>query len=125
MRIAEAHAEPRSSGARPVRGRASATPTVRQREQQRLDAAKAPLAAAVGLDAIPIRVDREGSVVVRAIVRPQPGCAIVDTSGAECGGMKGIDCLKRRRSEAKMRFEPGSGGTGRAALPIQRAILSR
>src|SRR5262252_3118050 len=102
MRIAEAHAEPRSSGARPVRGRASATPTVRQREQQRLDAAKAPLTAAVGLDAIPIRVDREGSVIVRAIVRPQPGCTIVSASGAECRSVERIDRLTSQRSEAKM-----------------------
>jgi hypothetical protein len=92
------------SAGRPQFGRpeAVAEPQGCARGQWRLDAAKAPLSPTVSFDAIPVRIDHEGSVIARAIVRPQAGCAIVSASRAECGGMERIDRLTRRRSEAKM-----------------------
>ena len=61
-----------------------------------------PLNAAISLDTIPVGVDREGGVIVGAIVRTQAGRTVVGASGAERGGMKRIDGRACWRGEAEM-----------------------
>ena len=102
--IAEARAEPCSFGARLALRRAvcRALWTRRKPGQLRPDRGKATLVTRVGFNTIPIGVDGESSVVARAVVRPQAGCAVIGASRAECGGMERIDRLTCRCSEAKM-----------------------
>jgi len=60
------------------------------------------LTAAISLDAIPLGIDREGSVVVGAIVHTQAGRTVVGASGAERRDMESIDGRACWRSEAEM-----------------------
>ena len=60
------------------------------------------LTAAIGLDAIPVGVDHEGGVVIRAIVRAQARQAIVGASSAEGSDMERIDGLACGRSKAEV-----------------------
>src|SRR5271165_4021048 len=60
------------------------------------------LTAAIGLDAIPVGVDHEGCVVVRAIVRAQARRAIVGPSSAEGSDMERIDGLTCGRGKAEV-----------------------
>ena len=52
--------------------------------------------AAIGLDAIAVRIDDERGVVVGAVVAAQAGCAVVAAPFGESGGMESVDALARR-----------------------------
>ena len=59
-------------------------------------------AAAIGLQPIAIRVDHEGGVVVFAVIGAKAWFAIALAASGQCGLVKGINGLSRRRVEAKM-----------------------
>src|SRR5262249_53436439 len=57
---------------------------------------------AMGLNAIAVRIDDEGGVVVRAVVRAQPRLAVVAPAGLQRRGMEGVDRLPVGRLKADM-----------------------
>src|SRR5262249_55472380 len=65
-------------------------------------AALSGLAAAIGLEAIAVRIDDEGGVVVGAVVAAQAWGAVVVPADAQRGGVEGVDTLAARRVEALM-----------------------
>src|SRR6187399_1912678 len=67
------------------------------------------LGTAIGLDAVSVRIDREGRVVVRPIVGAQAGLAIVLAAGTERARVKRRDALARRRIEAEVQAGRGVG----------------
>ena len=60
------------------------------------------LTAEICLDAIPVWVDHEGGVVIRAIVRAQTGRAIVGAASVDGSDMERIDCLTCGRAKAEV-----------------------
>jgi hypothetical protein len=108
MRIPEARAEPCGFRARPLCGHATRQVDgcdIRVWNARLSSGACMPprhLTAEICLDAIPIGVDHEGGVVVRAIVRAQAGRAIVGASSAEGSDMERIDGLTCGRGKAEV-----------------------
>src|SRR5258706_2245594 len=59
------------------------------------------------LDAVPIRIDDEGSVVVRPVVRAQAGRAVVLAAFSQRGLVKTIDRCVVRRGEGQVETRTG------------------
>jgi hypothetical protein len=47
--------------------------------------------AVISLDPVAVRIDNEGGIVIRAVYRPQAGCTVVLSAGAQRGRVKRID----------------------------------
>src|SRR5690349_14161194 len=83
---------PARSGAGPPAPRAS--------RNAFMAASSSALGAAIGLDAIAVRIDDEPGVVAGPVVGAQPRLAVVPPAGFQRGGVEGVDALARRGIEA-------------------------
>ena len=59
------------------------------------------------LDAMSVRIDNEGSVVIAMIDRARTGSAVVATAGRNCGGMKRAHRLAIRRTKTEVQTARG------------------
>lgn len=71
------------------------------------------------LDVMAVRVDDESRVIMRAIVRPGTGRAIVTATMSECGGMEESNALAIRSREGQMKTRTRRTLALRAKLDCQ------
>src|SRR5215470_9492823 len=67
---------------------------------------------AYGLDAMTVRIEREGAVVVGVVVRSQSGRTVVAPAFGQRCGVKAVDRRPIGRAEAKMRAAYGRSDVG-------------
>src|SRR5262249_51815097 len=67
---------------------------------------------AYGLDAVAVRIEYEGAVVVGVVVRAQPRRAVVASAFGQCRGVKSLDRLAIGSTEAEMRAGNGRSDVG-------------
>ena len=72
------------------------------------------------LDIVPIRIEHEGSVVVRVVLRPEPRRAVVHASRLERRPVKRVDSGARLRDEGDV--QRALQGGARANPEIRLAI---
>jgi hypothetical protein len=65
-----------------------------------------------GFDVVAVGVEHEGAVVMRVVVRPQPGRTVVGTAGGQRCGMEGID----RGAVGRRPAQVAAAGDGWATL---------
>src|SRR5580658_4098463 len=65
-----------------------------------------------GFDIVAVRIEDEGAVVVRAVLRSRTGSAVVPPAGIDGGSVEGVHVVIRRRGEGDME-RPGCGVLGR------------
>jgi hypothetical protein len=74
-----------------------------------------------GLDVVAVRIEHEGAVIVRVIMRPQAGSAMVRAAGGERGFVEFVDrgAVGRREGDMQAAIEPASPPIQKSGLPLR------
>jgi hypothetical protein len=65
--------------------------------------------AVISLDPVAVRIDNEGRIVIGAIYRPQAGCTVVLSAGAQRGRRRWYPAPQNRKANPTFRRpEPGA-----------------